>query len=102
MGASTPVVSICDVVRMTGTSFLGVLKIVQVTAAELAFVGDDARHVIRMMLHRSAFTLLSAWRMSSGMFLIDAKDDRLVVAVGALEIIGQMMRHRLGAGKIAR
>ena len=47
VGASTPVVSICEVVRMTGVSRLQVLEPAQVAPADVAFVGGHAADVIR-------------------------------------------------------
>jgi hypothetical protein len=34
----------------------------------------------------------------AGVFLIDAKDDRLGIAIGLLKEFGEMMRNRLSAG----
>ena len=38
VGTSTPVVSSCEVVRMTGVTRLDVLEVAQVPAADVAFV----------------------------------------------------------------
>ena len=49
VGTSTPVVSSCEVVRMTGDLGFDVLEAAQMAAADVPFVGRDAADVVRVL-----------------------------------------------------
>ena len=97
-GTSTPVVSICEVVRMTGRLRLQVLEAAQVAAADVALVGDDPAHVIGVLLHQVGVEVVQRPAHLVGVLLVHAEDDRLGEAVGLLQELGQVPGDGLGAG----
>ena len=99
VGASTPVVRSCDVVRIGGGLRLNVLKAAEMAAPDVALVGRDAADVIGILRHEIGVEIApSACAHFAGMFLIDAEHDRLGEAVGLLQELGQMPSNRFGAG----
>ncbi len=98
VGASTPVVSSCDVVRMTGVCSLHVLELAQVAAADVAFVGSDPADVVGVLPDQIGVQVVQGPPHLVGVFLIDAEDDGLGEAVGLLEEVGEVLGDGLGSG----
>ena len=98
VGASTPVVSSCDVVRMTGVLVSTSWNLAQVAAADVALVGGDAAHVVGILRHKVGVEVDQRLPHFDGVFLIDAKDDGLGEAVGLLEEVRQVAGDGLRAG----
>ena len=64
-------------------------------AADGSFVGGHAADVVGVTGRtRSAFRLASACRISLGVLLVDAEDDRFRKPVGLLEEVGQVAGDR--------
>ena len=97
VGASTPVVSSCEVVRIVGVLRLDVLKPAEVAAPDVALVGRDAADIVGILRDQIGVEVVKRRPHLAGVFLIDAEDDRLGEAVGLLQELGEVARDRLGA-----
>ena len=70
----------------------------QVSAADVAFIGGHATHVVGVLLDEVGVEVAERLAHLAGVLLVDAEDDRLAVAVGARQVVGEVARHRLRAG----
>ena len=98
VGTSTPVVSIWEVVTMAGVVRLQFHEAVEVPAADLAFIGDDAGDVVGVLFDEVGVEVVQGLAHLLGVLLVNAEDDGLAVAVGLLQEVGQVAGDGLGAG----
>ena len=85
VGASSPVVRSCEVVRITGVGRVDVLEVLHVAAPNAALVCRDAADIIRVLLNEIGVEVAKRAAHLIGVFLIHAKDDRLREAIGLLQ-----------------
>ena len=97
VGASTPVVSSCDVVRIAGVasrapgSRRGARR-------RRALVGGDAADVVGYLPNVLGVAVVQRLPHLLGVLLVHAEDDGLGETVGPLQEVGEVARDRLGAG----
>lgn len=97
VGASTPVVSICEVVKITGV-FQGLGNYPNVPAQLLVHhsqLGQHNPHEFCSNLHSSYSTPYACPARVPD----PHKDNRLVKAIGAFQVLGQMLRNHFRARK---